>query len=167
MRKTALILISLVLVFAPAKGLFADTRDVLIALPQALKVGVGLGILARGLAVVGQADGATLAAGALAAAALSVPAGFVLVSALNGDGAGTARWRKISFIVDGSLALAAAGLGIYTLVAPNSDPEGWNKLVGSLFIAVSVPLGLYAAVDAVPYSFEAGSSPKAGGAALR
>jgi len=132
----------------------ADTRDVLIALPQVAKTAYGLGFTAAALSELGRQPPLGSAAALTLTSAVTLPSAMILWSALHSDGKGTRFWRNVAFWVDASLSAGALGLGLYQLFTPTDDPEGWNKLVGTIFIVVSIPLGAGAAVDRVPYSFE-------------
>ncbi len=149
-------IISACLVFSLAVpiGAIADTRDVLIALPQVAKTAYGLGFTAAALSEIGRQSAIGSAAALTVTSAVTLPSAMVLWSALRSDGKGTRFWRNVAFWVDASLSAGALGLGLYQVFAPTSDPEGWNKLAGTIFIVVSIPLGAVAAVDRVPYSFE-------------
>jgi hypothetical protein len=144
----------LVLSLAVPMGALADTRDVLIALPQVAKTVYGLGFTAAALSEIGRQPPLGSAAALAVTSAVTLPSAMVLWSALHRDAAGTRLWRNVAFWVDASLAATSLGLGLYQLLAPTTDPEGWNKLVGTIFIVISIPLGAGAAVDRVPYSFE-------------
>lgn len=148
MRKIALLCLALAAPFCT----FADTRDLLISLPQVAKLGYGLGFMAVGIATFGEQKPLVSAALLAVPAAVAIPSGLVLWSAIRKDGAGTRLWRSVAFWVDAGLAVGALGLGLYEVLAPTNSND--QKLTGTILIVATLPLGVGAGVDLVPYSFE-------------
>jgi hypothetical protein len=142
-----------------ALGMMASLRavelgDILLAAPQVVKTSFGFSLVAGSLAEIGKADLVSIGAGVALGTALALPAGMTLLGAIRGDSSATSTWRRVALFGDAALALGALGLGIYSLMAPSSDPEGWDRLIGVTLIVVSVPLGAGAAIDTIPYTFE-------------
>jgi hypothetical protein len=129
------------------------------ALDQVGTILLSAPVLFKTAAPVGLAVGSLMGDGnyepaAVLAAIWSVPNAFLLYNIAKGDAKGIRVWRTVNLIVDAATCAALVGLGAWTLAQPSQGGENWGSLVGALAIVVSLPFGVSAGIDAVPFPAE-------------
>jgi len=107
-----------------------------------------------GMAVNSIAGGLSLAPAGALIGVWTVPNSLLLVAVAKNDAGSIRLWRTVNFVVDASVFAVTFGLGVYTLAQPSSGGENWNDLIGALGIAISVPFGLSAGIDLIPFPAE-------------
>jgi len=121
----------------------------LLVVPVATKIVLPLAVsglsLSQGIAY-GPSD--------LLVALWTVPNAFLLGAVAKGDAEGIRLWRTVNLVVDATFFAAALGLGAYTLTQPSSSGDGWNDWIGMFAFAISVPFGLSAGLDLIPFPAE-------------
>lgn len=140
---------------------FAEPTDVLLSINPLVKLGA---VFATDSSVLisNPTDPAALLTAGLVTTLYGVPSAFLLVNAATNNPSGVKLWRAISFGTDLGLTLGVFGLGSYTLINDIANPPGgedWAGVIGALLIALSIPMGLEALVDTVPFPMEARVSP--------
>jgi hypothetical protein len=87
--------------------------------------------------------------------ALTVPNSLTLYHAWSGHAPQTAFWRKTTFVVDLAAAVGIAGYALHGLATLDNDgPGGFEGLGMSLVLLSSIPVGLVALLDLIPFSTE-------------
>ena len=121
---------------------------ILLSLPVAAKAVAPLYFVASGLATDGN-----LTPGGLLVAAWTVPNAFLLYNIAKGDAKGIRIWRTVNMAVDGAVFVTMLGLGI-TLIKQPASGENWNDVLGAIGIAISIPFGVSAGIDIIPFPVE-------------
>ena len=157
MKRTAgpvfLALIALLALALPAAAEDNPAMDqvgtILLGAPALFKTVVPVGLAVGSLIGDGNYEPA-----AVLAVIWSVPNAFLLYNVAKGDAKGIRAWRTVNLVVDAATCAALFGLGAWTLAQPSQGGENWGSLVGALSIVVSLPFGVSAGIDAVPFPAE-------------
>jgi len=157
MQKRLLTALVTIAVLSPAA--FADTGDFLLSVPPIAKVGFALWADA-GMIASNPTDPAAYLTAGTTTLLLGLPATFLLLNVVGKNPEGVRFWRNVSFFTDLGMGLFTAGAGVWMIADDVIHPKGgedWTVVVGALLIALGLPLGGAAAIDAVPFPLEAAS----------
>jgi len=146
MKKIILSVILILLVFS-LYGLEFD--DYVIATAPALKVLLPIGMIPEMFI-----DSDSIIPGAIGLGLFTIPNSFLLYNVFTENPVGTSFWRKVTLYSDAAVGLSLAGSGIYLLAGGSFGGDGWDQLVGGLFVVMSTIVFGAVGADTVPYSFE-------------
>ncbi|MCK5201192.1 MAG: hypothetical protein KAR21_22715 [Spirochaetales bacterium] len=146
MKKIILSVILILLVFS-LYGLEFD--DYVIATAPALKVLLPIGMIPEMFI-----DSDSIIPGAIGLGLFTIPNSFLLYNVFTENPVGTSFWRKVTLYSDAAVGLSLAGSGIYLLAGGSFGGDGWDQLVGGLFVVMSTIVFGAVGADMVPYSFE-------------
>ncbi len=100
-------------------------------------------------------DSNSILPGVIGLGLFTLPSSFLLYNIITENPEGTRFWRTVTIYSDASVGLALAGSGIYLLAGGSFGAgDGWDQLIGALFVVMSAVVFGGVSIDTLPYSFE-------------
>ena len=138
------ILIIVIILAASGSAWGVTLGDMLLTLPPISKALVPLALLPEMIS-----DPDVILPGAVAISLLSIPNSMLLINVYAGNSTGTQLWRNITKFTDAAMGLTIGGIGVWLLAG-----GGWDLVIGTIYLLMSLPIWGFFALDFIPYSFE-------------
>ncbi|HEC62011.1 MAG TPA: hypothetical protein ENI27_07120 [bacterium] len=146
-KRVILIIVIILAVSGSAWGVALG--DILLTLPPISKVLIPLTLLPEMIS-----DPDAIIPGAVAISFLSIPNSMLLINIYSGNSSGTQLWRNITKFTDAAMGLTVGGIGVWLLAGGGQASGGWDMVIGTLYLLMSLPIWGFFALDFIPYSFE-------------
>ncbi len=144
------IILTIILVLFSLSAFGLEFGDYLKAAPVTAKIVLPLTMIPEMVT-----DGDSLISGVIGLGLFTLPNSFLLYNIITENPEGTKFWRTVTIYSDASVGLALAGSGIYLLAGGSFGAgDGWDQLVGALFVLMSAVVFGGVSIDTMPYSFE-------------